>query len=173
MKKIIVLLSSLLLVVGCQSTAEEVADMSAYDIDDGNFLVANMADSIELLTSGDNIVYFGFDDCPWCIELIYEFDKTLEENNLKAYYVNVKADGEEVRVKENPEYLDLLEIVGSYVRTLDDGTKHMYVPMIFIVKDGIITKVHNSTVEGHNAKERKMTEEEVEELRGLLTELVS
>ena len=53
----------------------------------------------------------------------------------------------------------------------DDGLT-LYVPVVVSIKDGNTIDGHVGTVDGHDAHERVMTEEEVEKLTAIYSEML-
>lgn len=55
----------------------------------------------------------------------------------------------------------------------DEGVLTLYVPLVLVVKDGKVIDGHEGTLESHDATERKMTNDEKEQLTKIYTKLVS
>ena len=102
------------------------------------------------------IVYFGFNECPWCRSVIETFIETAKENNIKkVYYVDIKDIRDTYELDENNEliktkkgsngYNKLLEkldnVLSEYTLTDESGNKidtkekRIYAPnMVAVVK---------------------------------------
>lgn len=103
------------------------------------------------------IVYFGFNDCPWCrsvVPTLIEVSKDLEIDNI--YYVDVKEIRDTIQLDSNNKaitktkgsdgYYKLLEslddVLEDYELTTDDGEKiktgekRIYAPNIIVVVNG-------------------------------------
>ena len=102
------------------------------------------------------IVYFGFNECPWCRSVIETFIETAKENNIKkVYYVDIKNIRDTYELDENNEliktkkgsngYNKLLEkldnVLSEYTLTDESGNKidtkekRIYAPnMVAVVK---------------------------------------
>lgn len=166
--------------IGCDVTSKceegEKADMSAYkDFMDSDhvFRSITMQEGNELLESDKTFVlYYGFSTCPWCIELLPILNDVAKENGYAVHYVNVRPEGTDssfdIRVDTNPDYVKLTEIVSDYLPVNDEGVKRLSVPFVFFVKDGKIVDTHIGTLDTHDAKERKMTDEEKAELTQII-----
>ena len=101
------------------------------------------------------IVYFGFNDCPWCRSVIENLISVAKEKNIDTiYYVDIKnirdeknvVDGEIVTKKEGSKaYMKLVKkldnVLDDYVITTDDkdfqvGDKRIYAPNIVAIVNG-------------------------------------
>ena len=52
----------------------------------------------------------------------------------------------------------------AFLEEDDEGEKRMYVPYVFVIRDGKVISAHEGTVESHDAHERQMTDSEKIEL---------
>lgn len=162
--------------IGCDVTSTcdegEKADMSGYESfmeTDHNYIDVTMSDVNEMFKNKETFVaYFGFSTCPWCIEILPLLNQAAQESEMNVQYVNIRSDGVEkendIRVDTNKDYLEFVEIVKDTLGTTEDGTKRLFVPFVYFVKDGEIVDYREGTFENHDAKERKMTSEEMVEL---------
>lgn len=122
---------------------------------------------IEVLENGTGIVYFGYNSCPWCrniVEILLETAK--EEKFDKVYYVNTHGalDG----IEE-----ELIEILHDYLReNPETGEKVLAVPDVYFIKDGKIIGHHISTVESYKNPYKGMNEEQKKELKKIYQELL-
>ena len=55
----------------------------------------------------------------------------------------------------------------------DEGILTLYVPLVLVVKNGKVIDGHEGTLESHDATERKMTNDEKEQLTKIYTKLMS
>ena len=181
---------------GCSSNNQEETsdseDSSACGIDTcddddkATYLVAqNQISTSDALSKFENkedfVLYFYFDACPWCKELGPLLSDYLEEKSdllNMTYAINVRPDGNkenDIRYKnDDGEYNDsnFVEIYNLVARYLDDdGT--FYVPTLIFVKDGEVKYFHTGTVDGHDATEREMTDDEKSSLTKELAEYYS
>ncbi len=119
----------------------------------------------------DAVLMIGFDACPWCIDLSPVLSAVVEEMGLNdlAYYFNTRPDGlkdNDYRYGEDPDYLKLYERLLPFLE--DDKT--VYAPTVAFIKDGEVKGVHVGTLDGHDAHERDLNDEEIEELKAILKE---
>ena len=193
MKKIgLLLLSMSFILFACDSGKEEetgnknvcdvdldcdTADMSGYeDFDDEDhvFLEINFDEATKLLETDDfdGIIYFGYPTCPWCIEALPIMNEVAKEKELSIYYVNKKSDINQ----ENPEWeqaaTDILDAAYGLDKD-DDGNPRIYVPEVIVVKDGEVVAHHMGTLDDHDATERKMSDDEKEEVKEIYEEMFS
>ena len=53
----------------------------------------------------------------------------------------------------------------------NEGEYQIYVPFVIVIKDGKVVSGHIGTVEGHDAHERKMNDQEKQDLQDIYTEM--
>lgn len=150
------------------------SDMSGYtDFTDEDHMFIDMRvdEMLEAMDQGASfVVYFGFTDCPWCKEAMPILNEVAKEYNQNVCYINTRADASWQSNTDIDDYDALVERVGSYFEYDDDGNRHLYTPAVFFIKDGKVVLYHEGTTESHNAHERTMTDEEVEELKSVYRE---
>ncbi len=153
-------------VVECEE--DTVADMGEYETLIGEshvFIEKTMAEVNQYFEDRESfIVYYGFSSCPWCIEAVPVLNDLAKENNRKVIYVDIRSSGEDQRVETNDEYVHLMEWIEKYSLLDDEGSPRLYVPAVYFVSDGEIEVYNIGTVDSHDAKEREMTEEEIQKL---------
>lgn len=147
------------------------ADMSAYEgfmEAENQFVSITMQDAIDKIkTDASGIFYIGYPNCPWCIEAVPVMNEIAKENGQLIYYVDKKAESSsEASIEEMTTLLDEILTVDS-----ETNEKKLYVPEVFILKDGDIVANNMGTVSGHDAKERKMNEEEIVQLKDIYKEM--
>lgn len=151
----------------------EKYDLKAhYNVDSDNFYEISYSNLKELFENNQTFIFYvGFPGCPWCEELMPEI-VNVNNNNKNNYNILIWDIGNE-QALSNKKYEDKLEdlkkYIGDYYNIRNEEQK-IVVPKLFFVKNGMIQYVHEYTVPDHNAKERKMTEEEKEKLRESLSE---
>lgn len=118
-------------------------------------------DSIDYIT-GDMILFYSFDDCPYCKEAIPVLDEVIKENDVKIYYVHTSRD-------ERNAGNDAYDQVYNYFKEVIEasGYDKLYMPSIFFIKDGQVVAYHVGTVDGHNPSEAKMTQAQIDELKDI------
>lgn len=117
----------------------------------------------------DRILYWGYEKCPWCKETKPVLQKVAKKLGAKVHYIQTEQGLSDAEKEVMKEFLKEYEDI--YIT--DDGVFHFYVPTLMIIKDGKLSSVHMGTVKEHDATERKMTEEEVEEVEKIYTEMIS
>lgn len=80
--------------------------------------------------------------------------------------------------KKNRLYTDeqktqIQPYIQDYMSNNDEGVLTLYVPLVLVVKNGKIIDGHEGTLDSHDATERKMTDQEKEELTQIYTKLMS
>ena len=162
---------------GCDTDCEviigEESDMSGYTgLDEDHVFVDTSVQ--EMLSDMDNgmtfAVYYGFVKCPWCQEAVPVLNESAKEAGYRVGYINTRPTSDIHSNTEIPDYDLLTEAVGEYFPLDEDGIPHLYTPFVFFIKDGKVQEVHQGTVDGHDAHERRMTSEEEEELRRIYDE---
>ena len=192
MKKFICLFLFLLLVCGCTTKPQtpiddeqvgycdgekEVTcgldsglDMSAYegfDDKENAFVKSDMNEAIDIFKSKRSaILYFGFAKCPWCIEALPVMNEAAKAVGRSIYYVETR-DLERNLLYTDEQKKEIVSYLYDYLDTNDEGEKHLFVPFVVVVEEGIVKSAHLGTIESHEAKERKMTEEESKQLRSI------
>ena len=109
------------------------------------------------------IYYFGFPECPWCIELLPVLDESLQNANEKAYVLNTHNQAFNQSLRQ--------ELTVFYKRHVHQ--KRVYVPLVVSINAKKDIKVHLDTVKGHNAKVSRMTKAQRKELRHILDQMIS
>lgn len=109
------------------------------------------------------IYYFGYPNCPWCVELLPVFDRELKRQHKQAQVVNTRAD--------NYRSVDNIVLEKFFIKHTFE--KRLSVPFIVVIqKDGKV-KTHVGTVKGHNAPLASMTREQHSRLEKQLRELIT
>ena len=131
----------------------------------------SLSDYKDMVEEGsDAIVMMGFSGCPWCEELspvLYDVVKA-EGLDGMTYYIDCRPDG----VKENDirysDGEDIMFLKSTIEEFLNEDWQIM-APTVIYLNDGKVKGVHIGTLDGHDAAERCLTEDELGELQGVLT----
>ena len=135
------------------------------------FLESDALDVVKKMDAKESFcVYFGFGNCPWCEEALPVLNEVAKEYKQNVLYVNTRKKEEWKSNIDIDHYDELVEKIGDYLRLDKDGIKHLYTPHVFFVKKGEVVYEHEYTVSGHDAHERKMTDEERDELKAYYRE---
>ena len=155
---------------GCKPKNPEmkIADMKGYGILSDKFYELTMVESYELLTNGTGYIYYGFDKCPWCLELVPILDEITKEYDFSIYYVNVRPDGKDIRSFDDPTYTKVVELTKAFLELNEEGLPWLWVPQLFAAENGKVTAAHDGTYPGHDARVNKMNDEERAELKASL-----
>ena len=170
MKKLLIVLMAVVILSGCQKRktidyqqpSGTVSDMSGYGIEDGNFYDISISETLSFFdTDTTTIIYLGRDNCDWCLELIPVLDEIINEKEMKVYYLDILAQGED----ELARLSELAERCRDYVEIDEEGDPVLRAPSILYIREGKLIMFHEGTVNTHDARERRMTEKELERLR--------
>ena len=114
----------------------------------------------------DGILYFGFEQCPYCQQAKPILRKVAKSAKKTVYYVKVRDD------QKNLLYTDeqreqLSQYIGKYMEENEeeDNKLWLYVPLVLSVKKGEAIKGHEGTVKDHDASKREMTKKEKKKLK--------
>lgn len=186
MKNLLLILLSLTL-CACQaqikptsSTSKKACDVTSEEEtcnskDDSNtkFNEISFDEAIQYFTKEKSgVLYFGYSSCPWCKEAKPVLKKVAQKNGIDIQYVKVRDD------KKNRLYTDdqktIIEpYIQDYMSNNDEGILTLYVPLVLVIKNGKVIDGHEGTLDSHDATERKMTDDEKEELTKIYTKLMS
>lgn len=116
-----------------------------------------------LIESGTGVLAFSFPSCPWCQEALPVLNEVATEfRETPVFYLNVRQLS---RGEADTEYEQLAQLLKPYLTPDEDGELVIYVPDVFFIQEGKVIGHHLGTTDDHDAHERQMTAEEVEELK--------
>ena len=98
--------------------------------------------------------------------------KVAQENGIDIQYVKVR-DEEKNRLYTDEQKTQIQPYIQDYMSNNDEGVLTLYVPLVLVVKNGKIIDGHEGTLDSHDATERKMTDQEKEDLTQIYTKLMS
>lgn len=145
--------------VSCSSESEST-DLSLLDAALASFTPMDFESAISFFKEEKSgVLYFGFYDCPWCHDVAPILSDIAKQNGEEVFYIQTRDD------KRNRLYTDeqkerILPYLENYMSENKDGVLTLYVPLIVRVDKGNVTMAHQGTLEGHQADERDMSEEE-------------
>lgn len=152
----------------------EKADMSGYENFDTQNSMFEESDMAHLLNAikekKSGIFYLGFPKCPWCIEAIPVLNNIAKQHNQMIAYVRTRDDASEL-IYTPDQKKALISYASAYMNKDDEGEYQIYVPFVLVVKDGKVVAGHVGTVDGHDAHERKMKEEEKKALQNIYEDM--
>lgn len=137
---------------------------------DNIYYYATFDEIVEVFEKGTGIVFFGFPACSWCQAYAPVLDEVARERDIaKIYYLDIM----KMRKDNSDEYKKLIELTKEYLENDENGSKKIYVPDAYFVKDGKIVGHNNSMsmLSGDNVKEY-FDEEKRKELKLELISLV-
>ncbi|MFI3260356.1 MAG: hypothetical protein R3Y13_01410 [bacterium] len=126
--------------------------------------ISDISEVKKIIEKEDAIIYFGFETCPWCRNMIGTLLDVAEKNDKKIYYVDIKSirneytveDGKIIESKKSSnEYYEVLEILEDYLTDYiiyDEGkeyntnTKRIYGPTVLVVKQGSVRDIKTGTL---------------------------
>lgn len=139
------------------------ADMSSYegfDTTNSQYEESDMATVLKTFDEKkDGVFYFGYPACPWCVEALPVLNEAAVQSKVKVQYIQTR-DADKKLLYTEEQKQQLIPLVEQYLDKDKDGNYQIYVPFVLIVKDGVASSGHVGTVDGHDAHERKMTEDE-------------
>ena len=114
---------------------------------------------ITFLTKKTGIIYFGYNTCPWCRNIVEPLIETINKNHINnLYYVDVNKGIKGISNK-------LLEILDSTLDQDNSEKKGLNVPAVYFVKNGKIVCHHIGTIDGYNNPYKSMTTKQQNELK--------
>ena len=186
MKKILLILLSLTL-CACQtqtksttSTSKKACDVTSEEEKCNekentkiSFNEISFDEAIQYFTQEKSgVLYFGYSSCPWCKEAKPILKKVAQENGIDIQYVKVRDDKKNRLYSEDQKAI-IEPYIQDYMSNNDEGVLTLYVPLVLLVKDGKVIDGHEGTLDSHDATERKMTDDEKNELTKIYTKLMS
>lgn len=148
---------------------------------------------LEVLETGTGVIYFGYPTCPWCrnaVPVLLEAAKEVGIENI--YYLNMKDERDEIKVKEDGTLEVVKEGTEGYKKllarldnilldyTLEDvhgntvstNEKRIYVPLTVFVKEGEIVGYHTDTVPSQTNPFKLLDEDQRNELMDIYINLM-
>lgn len=148
MKKIIAILSVLLILSGCTSntygpiTYENKVELVSSDVDmsayptmqtTGHaFKKVSMEEANRIYSEGGTaVIFYGYPTCGFCTKAVPVINESALEMNVTVYYVDVSKND------DKQAYADFQKLAENFL-TIEDGQAELYVPNVFVVKNGVI-----------------------------------
>lgn len=197
MRKLVVILLTLLMLVGCNGKTsdalkfkQEYESLNGKSNDNGlEYFKVNISkdnkviylndskEVINALTHGTKVIYFGFNTCPWCRQLVpILLEKIQEYVGLKIYYYDFKNLRNNYVSKEKSDlvkdYEEIMSIIGEFnqyqFNPIENVSKLM-APTLVFVKNGEVIGIHVGTTDDHENGYLVLTDEQKELLNDILT----
>lgn len=152
------------------------ADMDSYEsFTNANhiFQKSEMETILTLLREKKSgVVYMGYPKCPWCVEAVPILDEVANAKDKVIYYVETR-DAEKNLLYTDEEKAEFITYAEEYLDKDDEGNYAIFVPFVFVIKDGVIESGNIGTVDSHDAHERKMNDEEKAQLKEIYENMLS
>ena len=151
--------------LACDANCETSSSNCIEDLK--NISLSDYKDIVE--EGSDAIIMMGFSGCPWCEELSPVLYDVVKAEGLEdmTYYIDCRPDG----VKENDvRYSDDGDIMflKSTIEEFLNEDRQILAPTVIYLNNGKAKGIHVGTLDGHDAAERCLTEDELGELQGVL-----
>ena len=119
----------------------------------------------KLLDGGTGILYFGYDSCPWCRNIVPVLIDVVKDNDIKTInYVDIH--------KNDISKTKVLEKLSEYLRENDEGKKIIAVPDVYVIKDGKVLGHHIGTVESYHDPYSGMNDVQIKELKDIYNDMI-
>ncbi|NME45188.1 transporter accessory protein [Faecalicoccus pleomorphus] len=151
---------------GCEEHSACSIDETDNQKDDW-FIALTMEDMLQKLEDQeDGVYYFGYEDCPWCLDAAPVLKEVAQEHQKEVYYIKTR-DEDHNLLYDDEQKERIINYLGEYMETNEDGQLTLYVPMVVEMKDGKVKNSHIGTVDSYDPNEREMTEEETKQLKDI------
>lgn len=151
---------------GCEEQSACSIDETDSQKDDW-FIALTMEDALQKLEDQeDGVYYFGYEDCPWCQDAAPVLTEVAQEHQKEVYYIKTR-DEDHNLLYDDEQKERIINYLGEYMETNEDGQLTLYVPMVVEMKDGKVKNSHIGTVDSYDPNEREMTEEETKQLKDI------
>ncbi len=154
----------------------EYSDISDYDgfknyTRDLKFKGVTVKDIDKAIKDGESFVlYCGFKNCPWCNSMIAVLNDIAIQYGRDIAYLDTRKDPSWSSNMDIDDYDLFVKYFGDYLDTDSEGKKHLYVPHVFFIKDGVVVAEHPGTAPGHENASDELTGEQKETLTQTLEE---
>ena len=132
-----ILIIGLYLMQGAKPQPGEVEVTEAYPDLSTNHVFTSISGqrAVEVLKSGDGVVFLGFPSCPWCQKLAPIVDEAARSKGISAvYYLDIQ----QARQQNDETYQKLVDLLRPYLPKDEKGEPIIYVPDVTVVKSGNI-----------------------------------
>ncbi len=200
MKKFVSFLCALVLLAGCGTKSDAQRFKEEYESLNGkirdktgkeyvhielpsdNPMIYADADKILEVLDNSGVIYFGFDECPWCRNALPVLIEAASQTNTKEiYYFDLKDERDELKLNEDGTIETEKEMSADYKKIYDamkdslsvyeglndDSIKRIYAPTIVFVKNGQIIGMHEGTVESQMDSSIPLTTDQKIELKAI------
>ncbi|MBQ9822915.1 MAG: hypothetical protein IJM63_00335 [Solobacterium sp.] len=140
---------------------EEIAD----------FQEITFKESIRLFSEkGSGILYFGYDNCPWCERAVPLLNEAALETGVTVYYVDVYGPFQPTK----EQFDELLDYIEETLIEDDKGEKAFFVPAVIGIKNGEITGSHVSLLSDFTIEdeESQLSDEQKKKLKEIYLDII-
>lgn len=130
------------------------------------FKYATYENVVDIIQNGTGIIYLGYPSCIYCDEVAQTLNEVAKEKKIKEiFYYNFR----DIKTNNTKEYKKLVDLLSENLNSEDN---QIVSPSLVFVVNGKIKGIHSKTVDSHNARERKMTEEEKNSLKQIYSDYI-
>lgn len=163
MKKIYYLVGLLVVLLLAGFFAYRSVSLLKYNDSTENMYHIDATEIVNALVEHEpGVYYFGFENCPWCRELLPILDNQLEKNHVKAFTVDTKSNE-----FSNGDKRKIETFFEKYT-----GESDLTVPFTVFINSAQKVRYNIGTVPEHNAPERRLTKKQKEQLIDLLNDSI-
>lgn len=160
----------------------EASDMSGYEgLSDYQakselpFVDVTVKDVHELMEEkGTFVLFVSFANCPWCNAVIKQFIEVVDEvsgGGLRIAQLDTRKDPAWQNNMEIDDYDLFVEDFGDYLELDENNVRHLYVPHVFFVKDGMVLYEHQGAIPAMGSDPyMELSKAQKEELRDVYRE---
>lgn len=162
--------------------------------DDNVFVYKTGKQIVELINDSEGIIYFGFNACPWCRNIVPILNEVAKEEGLdKIYYLDISGIRDEYEYagsiepkqtkKGTTAYYELLKILDKYLEKYyvkdktgnmyGTGVKRLYAPTVISFKNGKILSFHEGSVASQVDPTVALNKKEISELKDTYKKLIN
>lgn len=99
----------------------------------------------KMLEHGTGVIYFGFEECPWCVEYRPLLEDMAEEGKIEVMHYDIHKDKEKDREWYDEIAEELSEMNEDMIRYDNDGNAIIYMPLTVFVHDGEVIGYEDET----------------------------
>ena len=120
---------------------------------------------IKKISQETGFFYFGYNSCPWCRNIVETLIEVAVENNITFYYINIKD-------LSNNELKSIISYLKEYLRKTEANEERLYVPDVYIVKNGKIINHHIGSVESQKNPFNKLKGKDKDNLKNIYLDFI-
>lgn len=120
---------------------------------------------IKKMSQETGFFYFGYNSCPWCRNIVETLIEVAVENNITIYYINIKD-------LSNNELKSIISYLKEYLRKTEANEERLYVPDVYIVKNGKIINHHIGSVESQKNPFNKLKGKDKDNLKNIYLDFI-